>query len=245
MRGVLPQVFGCETLSDLSILDYAAIFWFFICWAGYNRYSENVESGRANLVSVMSERRQFWMNQMLSRDNRIVDIQILRNIGYSNSFFASTSILVLAGLIAVLGATDRAIDFVRDLPLSAPVSRELWEIKVLTLIVVFIYAFFKFGWAMRQLNYCSVMVGAISTPNDITEADRSRARNAAFVATIASTHTNRGIRAYYFGLALLAWHIHPLALMASALTVVLVLYRREFRSRTLQLLRTEAEPRND
>ncbi len=232
-------------MSDLSILDYVAIVLFFVCWAGYNRFSENVESRRTNLVSVMADRRQFWMEEMLRRDNRIVDIQILRNIGRSNSFFASTSILVLAGLITVLGATDRAIDFVRDLPFSASVSRELWEIKVLILIVVFIYAFFKFGWAMRQLNCCSIMVGAIAESENVTDADLSRARNAGVVATIASTHTNRGIRAYYFGLALLAWHIHAIALMASALTVVLVLYRREFYSRTLQLIQSDTEKRDD
>jgi len=176
------------------------------------------------------------MAQMLSRDNRIVDIQILRSLGGSASFFASTSILVLAGLIAVLGATDKAIELLRDFPFSISVSRELWEVKVLTLIVVFIYAFFKFGWAMRQLNYCSIMVGSVGSNENVTDDDRERAKNAANVATIASTHTNRGIRAYYFGLALLAWHIHPFALIVSTLTVVLVLYRREFHSRTLRLI---------
>lgn len=225
-----------DILANFSPYDYLAIAAFFILWTGYSRYSENLSAGRTNLVSVMADRRQAWMAQMLSRDNRIVDIQILRSLGGSASFFASTSILVLAGLIAVLGATDKAIELLRDFPFSISVSRELWEVKVLTLIVVFIYAFFKFGWAMRQLNYCSIMVGSVGSNEDVTDADRERARNAANVATIASTHTNRGIRAYYFGLALLAWHIHPLALIASTLTVVLVLYRREFHSRTLRLI---------
>ena len=115
-------------------------------------------------------------------------------------------------------------------------SRELWEVKILTLIVVFVYAFFKFGWAMRRLNYCSIMVGAIAGPVDLTDAVRKRADNASRVASIASTHTNRVIRAYYFGLALLAWHIHPFALMVSTVVVVAVLYRREFHSWTLKLI---------
>ena len=124
----------------------------------------------------------------------VVDIQILRNILRSNSFFASTSILVLTGMITVFGATDRAIDFVQDLPFPASVSYELWKIKVLILVVVFIYAFSKYGWAMRQLNYCSIMIGAIAGFESVTDAGRSRTRNAAVVATTASTHTNRGIR---------------------------------------------------
>jgi uncharacterized membrane protein len=223
-------------LADFSLHDYLAIAAFFLFWIGYGRYSEKLSAGRTNLVSVMADRRQAWMEQMLIRDNRLIDIQILRSLGSSASFFASTSILVLAGLIAVLGATDKAIEILRDFPFSIVVSRELWEVKVLTLIVVFIYAFFKFAWAMRQLNYCSIMVGSVGSGDNVTGNDRERAKNAANVATIASTHTNRGIRAYYFGLALLAWHIHPFALMASTLTVVLVLYRREFHSRILRLI---------
>ena len=87
---------------------------------------------------------------------------------------------------------------------------------------------------MRQLNYCSIMVGAVAGPGDLTDADRKKAETASRVASIASTPTNRGIRAYYFGLALLAWH-HPFALMVSTVLVVAVLYRREFHSRTLSL----------
>ena len=76
---------------------------------------------------------------------------------------------------------------------------------------------------MRQLNYCSIMVGAVAGPGDLTDADRKKAENASRVASIALDPTNRGIRAYYFGLALLAWHIHPFALMVSAVLVVAVL----------------------
>ena len=173
---------------------------------------------------------------MLKRDNRIVDIQIVRSLGRSASFFASTSILVLAGLIAILGATERSIEFARSIPISPPMSLEFWEVKMLSLIFVLVYAFFKFRSAMRQLNYCSIMVGAVAGPEDLTDAERKRAENASRVASIASTPTNRGIRAYYFGLALLAWHIHPFALMVSAVLVVAVLYRREFHSRTLKLI---------
>ncbi len=236
-QGILD--FKGRYLSGFSQLDYLAIVWFFVWWAGYNKFSELERPNRPNLISAMAQRRAAWMRQMLQRDNRIVDIQIVRSLGRSASFFASTSILVLAGLIAILGATERAIEFARSIPISSPVSRELWEVKILSLIVVFVYAFFKFGWAMRQLNYCSIMVGAVAGPGDLTDADRKRAENASRVASIASTHTNRGIRAYYFGLALLAWHIHPFALMVSTVVVVAVLCRREFHSRTLKLIMSD------
>ena len=84
-----------------------------------------IETGRTNLLSVRLEHRQFWIGEMIRRDIRIVDIQILRNIGRSYSFFASTSILVLAGLIDVLGVTDSAIYFLRPAVLGFGQSRAL------------------------------------------------------------------------------------------------------------------------
>ena len=40
---------------------------------------------------------------------------------------------------------------------------------------------------MRQLNYCSIMVGAVAGPGDLTDADRKGPENASRVASIAST----------------------------------------------------------
>ena len=223
-------------MVDILILDYIAIAWFFLCWAGYNRYSEGIRFGRVNLVSEMAARREEWMQKMLLRDSRIVDFQILQSLGNSTSFFASTSILILAGLIAVLAANEQAIEIIDALPFAASVNQEIWICKVLLLIFIFIYAFFKFGWAMRQFIYCAIMVGSVGSNAEFTKEDSAKAKNAARVASLASTHTNRGIHAYYFGLALLAWHIHPLGLILSSLVVVAVLYRREHHSRLLSLI---------
>src|SRR3954449_1737799 len=44
------------------------------------------------------------------------------------------------------------------------------------------------------------------------------------------------MRTYYFGLAALSWFVHPYLLMALTVAVVLVVYRREFRSRTLETI---------
>ena len=117
-------------MSNFLIPDYIAFFWFFLIWFGYNRFSDVIGSSRINLFSVMAKQRTAWMRQMLARDNRMVDMQILHMLTLSASFFASTSILVLAGLIAVLGATDKVIELIRDLPFSVMVSRELWEFKI-------------------------------------------------------------------------------------------------------------------
>jgi uncharacterized membrane protein len=81
------------------------------------------------------------------------------------------------------------------------------------------------------------MVGAMAPSSEIDDACRAVARDIANLATLAAIHFNRGVRAYYFATAMLAWFIHPVALMIAITWVVVVLYRREFRSRTLALIR--------
>ncbi|MBT5664410.1 MAG: DUF599 domain-containing protein [Rhodospirillaceae bacterium] len=217
--------------------DLIGVTWLFLCWTGYTVYSENSRFAETNLIGSIGQRRVIWMTQMLGRDNRMVDIQIINSLMDVVRFLASTSILIIAGLLALLGATDQAILVIMDLPFAAPGGRGVWEAKILLLILIFVYAFFKFMWSMRQYTYCSVMVGAAPPPSNPMEDQEMAAHSIARVTTLASRHSNHGTRAYYFGLATLSWFVHPLLLIPSALWVVLVLHRREFRSRTLEHIR--------
>ena len=70
-------------------------------------------------------------------------------------------------------------------------------------------------------------------PEDI---EREAAR-AAELNRIAARNFNEGLRAIYFALALLAWFIGPLGLIAATTLITLMLMRREFRSETREALR--------
>ena len=128
-----------------------------------------------------------------------------------------------------------------ELPFAVASSTLLWDLKVLLLIVLFVYAFFKFTWAFRQYNYCLILVGSAPAPGPLSEASGRIAERLARIASSTGRHANRGIRAYYFGLAALSWFIHPFLFMLLTVWVVLVLYRREFRSRLLRTLSITSE----
>ena len=71
---------------------------------------------------------------------------------------------------------------------------------------------------------------------------------AAQVISLAAHQFNQGLRSYYFGLAMLAWFINPWLFMLTTTGVVLVLYRREFHSKVLQVMvftPTSVEPPSD
>ena len=61
-------------LHELSGIDYFALAWFFICWAGYSFFSERSTLAHKGLVGVSHIYRLEWAQQMLKRDQRIVDV---------------------------------------------------------------------------------------------------------------------------------------------------------------------------
>lgn len=173
------------------------------------------------------------------RDNRIADASVIGNLERNASFFASSTLIILAGVLTVLGSSDRAVSLLQDLPLVQPVSRELSELKLISLAMVFVYAFFTFSWCMRQYNFAAVLVGSapLIGERDVSEPERRAfACRAARVVSMAANQFNLGLRAYYFGLATLGWFINPWFFMLLTAGVVVVLYHREFHSDVLKVM---------
>lgn len=218
-------------------LDWFALAWFALCWIGYTAYANREGRACRSLIRGTDRMRMVWMECLLEREVRIVDSALLGNLMHSVSFFASTAMVIIGGLIAALGAVDHAMQWVANLGLLAPAGREAWTLKLVALIVVFIYAFFKLTWSIRQFNRCAILIGAAPPHDQLDDARRRTwARRLGRLNALAGDDFNRGLRAYYFGLALLAWFVHPWAFAVAAVWVVAVLYRREFASEPVMLL---------
>ncbi|MBY0330430.1 MAG: DUF599 domain-containing protein [Acetobacteraceae bacterium] len=214
----------------LSPLDWLAFAIFAVSWVGYSFAVDRLPGlHRRSVIAAMDEHRRQWMRTMVTRDNRIMDTQIIGNLMNSTSFLANTAIFILAGLVAMMASPELGARVFGALPFATPPDPTLWEIKIALLLVIFVRAFFELTWALRQFNYCSIVMGGI-TASTTDPAGFARAEVAAKVANRAARHFNSGLRAYYFGLAALAWVLHPLALIAASLLVLRELYRREFRS---------------
>ncbi len=224
--------------AEIPASDLVGLVWFVVLWVGYTWYADRHARRLYSLRTVMHDYREKWMQQMLTRDNRVVDVNIMRNLLQSVAFFASATLLILAGLLTVMGSTDKAIEIVRALPFALKTTLVQWEMKLFVLCMIFVYAFFKFTWALRQFNYCSVLIGAAPKgPDD------DFARRVAVVATNASKDFNQGLRAYYFSLAALSWFVSPWLFMPAAAVVVVVLYVREYRSNALRTLSSAEKDR--
>jgi len=215
----------------LSQFDIIAIVWFVAAWALYATVIEKTGHGRRGLNAQMDKFREVWVRRMLDREMRMTDMQIMAALQNGTAFFASTTLLSIGGALTLLRSSEDVLTVVAQLPFSMPVTRGLWELKTIGLVMVFIYAFFKFAWSYRLFNYVSILFGAMPPPSEKgkPETEAHVIRTAKLFAS-AGKHFNRGQRAFFFALGYLGWFVGPAVLIATTLAIVIVMWRRQFAS---------------
>ena len=224
----------------LTDLDLAALAVFLLGWVTYHVFVERSRFGRLALNNRMNEYRLRWMLEMQARENRIVDSSLMATLQSGTAFFASTSLLALGASLTLLRGADDALRVLSDLPLGSPASRPVWDLKVVGLVTIFGYAFFKFAWSYRLFNYVAILIGATpSQQSGRPEQRRLTALRAAEMNIVAGRHFNRGQRAFFFALAYLGWFIGPLVLIAMTLLVVVAIMFRQFSSDALSAVALE------
>src|ERR1700686_2816142 len=175
--------------------------------------------------------REVWIRRLLDHETRMVDTQIMASLQNGTAFFASTSLLAVGAGLALLRSTSEALAVLGALPVDLSPSPALWEIKCVGLILIFIYAFFKFAWAYRLFNYVAILIGAMppAQQRDTSEAEAHVLRTTRLFEA-AGRHFNRGQRAFFFALGYLGWFVSPGVLFATPAAVVIVIWRRQFAS---------------
>lgn len=231
-----------DNVALTSYMDWqemTALAFFCVCWIGYAAYADHESHSDTTLLAATNRYRTQWMREMLKRDTRTMDAIMVGNLQRSISFFANTTIFILLGLMTMLGYHERATTIINNIPFAKPMNGFMWEIKIFLLIIIFIYAFFKYTWSLRQYNYAGIYIVAAPSSKDRLDEHDAIAEKGSHLVGNAAKHFNNALRAYYFGLAALAWFIHPFFFILATGWVVFVTYRREYRSSTLKNLARE------
>jgi uncharacterized membrane protein len=227
----------------LPLIDWLALVAFFAAWIGYAIFARRRATRFASLLATTNRYRQLWMLETTRRENRVVDSVVVQNMSTSPSFFASTTILIIGGLLAVLG-TQGAAQLVTEFPFAAATSAFVFDLKLLLLIGIFVYAFFRFTWSMRQYTFGALMIASMPDAKVFESGEVRReayVNRAGKVVGMAAETFNDGLRACYMAFAALMWFSSALAFVLATLGIVFLLYRREFHSDVLELLRAELE----
>lgn len=219
-------------MYHIPTIDLIALIWFLLCWFGYSFYADlMMKSDSDNISKIMHNHRVDWMRNTMNRDDINVDISAIANFVRTGVFFASTSIFIVAFLLPLFSFAEKGVTYLNQIPLIMEQSQRMWEIKTLLLVVVFIYAFFKYTWSIRQYNYAITIILASNKNIDDLLINRN-----ANVLSNAARHFSMGIRSYYFGLVMLSWFLHPVLFILLTFLVVIIIYRREFLSRLLKII---------
>jgi uncharacterized membrane protein len=215
----------------LDIADALALAFFLASWILFAVAVDGRLVRRVSLTQAMNVQREAWMYTMARRELRMIDTGIMAGLQQGTAFFASSSLIAIGGCFALLGSTDQVLAVLADLPFFSQPGRGVLETKAIGLLVLFAYAFFKFGWAYRLFNYCSILIGAVPVLREETahfEEIEIAVRRAARMNVLAGKHFNAGLRGVFFSIGYLGWFGGPAVFVATTVLLLVVLVRRQF-----------------
>jgi len=134
-----------QNTYGFDVIDLCALCLFLAAWALHFWVVNRSPFKGGTISTQFAVYRHEWMFRMMSREARMTDVLIQTSVQQGVLFFASTSILLIGALLAGLAAADTAVNVLNDLPFSSTDTRIEWEIKVLLVVFIFTFAFFKFA----------------------------------------------------------------------------------------------------
>lgn len=211
------------------------------CWLVYALFVGRFERRRPSLSSLMVVQRRRWVANAVQRDNPI-DALLASNLMSSVSFFASTTVLMILALFAVLGQIPALMGALNQLQPEGTITTRDLEWHLVSVQIMFIMAFLAFTLSIRQFNHFCVMLGAA----DHLEKSEEREVDAiAKLNSLGARYFNQGIRAYYFSVASLAWFISPMASVIASLAITIFIVHREFFSVARQVVAELGQPKSE
>ena len=106
------DMFWIDRATLFSPLDYLAITLLLGAWLGIGWRIENPSSDNRSVAMMMDDFRRDWMREIVTREPRIFDAQVVAAMRQCSTFFASTTMIAIGGGLAVV-----------------------WEIKILIVVL--------------------------------------------------------------------------------------------------------------
>ncbi|MGH6891075.1 MAG: DUF599 domain-containing protein [Dongiaceae bacterium] len=216
-------------ILNAGLLDWLALALFFAAVLVYSRYADH--AGHRLLNARMRGIRARWMLRYLERDDRVIDSILTGHSINSIALFSSATLLIVVALLGVLTNADTAFRVATGSSFAARTTIELFQLKLIGLVCLFIYGFYRFTWALLQYNYFLALIGSAPFKDHLTPSQTERmASQMSVVLNGAVTSFHSGFRTYYYALAWVGWFFHPLVFIAATIFVTFVLVYRQFSS---------------
>lgn len=220
----------------MTSIDWLGLGLFFLCWLGYDPLLKLLAHRSGSLNTDMLTVRHAWMTAMTHRELRLLDSQLLGHSINSGSFFASSNLLLIAGVAGILFGGDQALRGFAAVG-AEEVPIKLLEAKLGLVLLCLARGLLDFIWSIRQMNYALALIGA--APEIHSEADKVAFGEAtAEVLNPALGAFSQGVRGYYFALAAASWLFGPAWLCVGVISAFALLVWRQSGSPAARAIRT-------
>lgn len=163
--------------------------------------------------------RRHWAEGIM-RTPDVLGVQTLRNSTMAASFMASTSILLIMGVLSLTSQADKLSATWHMLNFMGSPHPGLWIGKLILLIVDLMAAFFCFTVSVRFYNHIGYMVTMPidARPPQLTDELVGRYLNR------AGNYFSTGTRIFYFTIPLVFWLFGSIYLLIATLSLIIALY---------------------
>jgi uncharacterized membrane protein len=212
MRDMAPYLFdiGGLALSALLLAFYQLLL-----------VAKERRDPTYSVRAVNTLARTAWVESVMTHGKDILAVQTLRNSTMAATFLASTSVLLIIGVLSLSGQGDKLEATWHSLNLYGARHAELWIVKLLFLLLDLFFAFFSFSMSIRVFNHVGYM---INVPLSLNHKSISPAHVASHLNR-AGRFYSLGMRAYYYAVPLVFWLFGPHFMLLATLVLIFVLYR--------------------
>ncbi|KAK8486156.1 hypothetical protein V6N13_139668 [Hibiscus sabdariffa] len=203
-------------LVPLSILVSIA----YHCWLWLKVRTQPL----ATIIGTNATARRFWVSGIIKDNDKrnILAVQTLRNTIMGSTLMATTSILLCAGLAAVVSSTYSVKKPLTDSVFGAH-GELMVAIKYVTSLSIFLFSFLCHSLSIRFINQVNILINTPQDPASIVGPDYiSELLEKGFLLNTA------GNRLFYAALPLLLWIFGPVLVFLCSVTVVSLLYNLDF-----------------
>jgi uncharacterized membrane protein len=222
---MLPVI--SEFAPDILALSFSAL-----CIGGYYAFLWRMvrKNPTYTIHGVNEVARTLWVEQvMLTAGDNVMAVQTLRNFIMSSIFMATTASMLILGTMTLSGQADNLAHTWHLLSHNSDYAAQIWIVKVLFLLVNFIFAFFAFAMSIRLSNHVLFMINvkAHSTNHNLSAAAVARR------LCRAGNMFAIGMRSFFFAIPLVFWLFGPAFLITASVVLVITLFHLD---------RSEADP---
>ncbi|EOY29147.1 Uncharacterized protein TCM_046898 [Theobroma cacao] len=178
------------------------------------------------IIGTNASGRRVWVSAMMKDNEKknILAVQTLRNSIMGSTLMATTSILLCAGLAAVISSTYSVKKPLNDSIFGAH-GEFMMALKYVTILCIFLFSFFCHSLSIRFINQVNIL---INTPQG---QDPSSIVTQDYVSLLLEKGfllNTVGNRLFYAALPLLLWIFGPVLVFLCSITMVPVLYNLDF-----------------